>query len=417
MVNYPWEDRVDAEAEVGSAFADLRQGTREAFPVPQVDEVFVAARSRTIRRQTVAMVSTAAAVLVVLATGAALVRAEPFPTPVATPSSSPEHVAPPSGRPSPGPVVGAPMTRPTGLHLLVQAWHLDIDAGQNHSVAVTGWLERPGAEPLLAEWEWHGDRLRPLEVGTRVEPELPGAPLVVRLNRDPHGTVAASTNGDGLWVLEQEQDACTLREVDLAGVPRSTPRPVPCETRLIGATPHGQWVADGGGVRLLDPETFEVRAHFGDGALVDDHRVVVTDDRWRTIELRNLHTGHLAQVEAPPAYGSTPQVGPVSPDGRWLPFTYGVPGEMPQVMDLWLLDLQTARWLHAPAMPAHTSLKATSLAWAPDGRLVLLGAFPTEWLLVTWRPGEPELAVLPYERPLLGGDEPHSQAVLVIGSR
>jgi hypothetical protein len=415
MVKDPWEDRADAE--VGSAFADLRQLNRKAFPVPQVDAVFVAARSRTTRRQAVATASTAAAVLAVLAAGAALVHAGPFSTPVAPPSSTPEHAGPSPGRPSPGPLAGVPITGPTGLHLLVQGWHLDIEAGQNHSVAVTGWLERPGAEPLLAEWEWHGDRLRPLEVGTRVEPELPGAPLVVRLNRDPHGTVAVSADGDGLWVLEQGQDGCTLREVDLAGRARRAPRPVPCETRLTGATTHGLWIAEGRSVRLLDPDTLEVKEHFAGAALVDDDRVLVTDDRWRTMQLRNLRTGHLTTVESPPAYGSTPQVGPVSPDGRWLPLTYGMPGEVPQVMDLWLLDLQTARWLHVPAMPAHTALKGTGLAWADDGRLVLLGAFPPERLLVTWRPGEPELAVLPYERPLPPRDQPYSQAVLVIGSR
>ena len=68
--------------------------------------------------------------------------------------------------------------------------------------------------------------------------------------------------------------------------------------------------------------------------------------------------------------------------------------------DVWLLDVQTMAWLHPPSMPAYTMLKGASLAWAKDGRLVLLGHFyKSGALLVTWRPGEPALAVMPFQRP------------------
>jgi hypothetical protein len=105
----------------------------------------------------------------------------------------------------------------------------------------------------------------------------------------------------------------------------------------------------------------------------------------------------------------------VSSDGRWLPLTFGDPGHARQVMDVWLLDLANGRWHHLPEMPTFAALKATSLTWAADGRLVLLGHFYTAGdLLVTWRPGEPALAVLPYERPDTDPDEPSTDAFIVL---
>ncbi len=51
-------------------------------------------------------------------------------------------------------------------------------------------------------------------------------------------------------------------------------------------------------------------------------------------------------------------------------------------------------------MPVSASVEATSLAWIPDGRLViLLSLEPGGHQLATWAPGDPELQVrqLDYE--------------------
>jgi hypothetical protein len=92
-------------------------------------------------------------------------------------------------------------------------------------------------------------------------------------------------------------------------------------------------------------------------------------------------------------------VWPLSTDRRYVPFSFESPGEEPQVKHVWLFDVQTMAWLHPLSMPAYTMLKGASLAWARDGRLVLIGHFNESGaLLVTWRPGEPALAVMPYQR-------------------
>jgi hypothetical protein len=58
-------------------------------------------------------------------------------------------------------------------------------------------------------------------------------------------------------------------------------------------------------------------------------------------------------------------------------------------MDVWLLDTQTARLTQLPGMPVIVPLKATSIAWSTDGRLVLL----SDDVVAVWRPGEPQLSV------------------------
>jgi len=169
---------------------------------------------------------------------------------------------------------------------------------------------------------------------------------------------------------------------------------------------------------LLDPATLAERARFPRAELIDDHRVVVVvvvypDPPRGPLELHDLRAGRVTPLNLPTSQGY-PSPWPVSPDSRYLPVSFETPEQRQQVMDLWLLDLSTMAWLHVPSMPAYTALKLTSLSWAPDGRLVLLGEFYESGpLLVTWRPGDPALAVLPYQRPATPPDQPHTDAFRV----
>lgn len=93
-------------------------------------------------------------------------------------------------------------------------------------------------------------------------------------------------------------------------------------------------------------------------------------------------------VAVPPAHGH-PSYGLVSPDGRSVAIEYRDPY---QVMDLWLLDIQSMQWTHMPSMPVRAFIKRPAPTWTSDGRLAVVGDFDAEpnrrHLLIVWRPGE-----------------------------
>jgi len=171
---------------------------------------------------------------------------------------------------------------------------------------------------------------------------------------------------------------------------------------------------------LLDPETLTPRLTVPHAEIIDQHRFLrIEDDRIKPMRLHDLRSEQVVDVPRPPHYGWTdPRVSQVSPDGRWLGFTFADPGRSPQVMDVWLLDLSGPQWTRAPAMPTRAALKATDIAFAPNGRLVMLGRFgdddnPRE-LLATWRPGEPQWALLPLRRPEPPPGQPVDTRFLVL---
>lgn len=359
-------------------------------------------------------------------------QAGPVPTGQAGPVPTGAGAAPSAGQARP--LTGVPMGRPTRLRLLLPHWFLDIDAtgptGAQVPVAVTGWLPVSRGAPLLIEDARGPEEFGRIQVTALREPRLPGGPRVVRLTGPVLGAVAAGHLGAGLWLAEyQDRTRCTLRLVNLAGGDLRAPRQVPCGLRPIIETVHGLWAevgpdafaaaatpADVDAV-LLDPDTLTERLRVSRIELVDEHRVVVFTDRLRdTVELRDLRSGRVTPLTPPTTAGHL-SVWPVSPDGRHLPFSFDTPESDPQHHDVWLLDVSTMAWVHAPSMPAYASLKRTSLAWAPDGRLVLLGEFAESGaLVVTWRPGEPALSLLAYRRPATPVGRPADDRFLVLPS-
>lgn len=70
------------------------------------------------------------------------------------------------------------MSGPTHLRLLASGWFLDVDPGPTSAdpVAVTRWLARPGAEPLLVDDVQQGETFGQVQVSTRRNASLPGTP-------------------------------------------------------------------------------------------------------------------------------------------------------------------------------------------------------------------------------------------------
>ena len=66
-----------------------------------------------------------------------------------------------------------------------------------------------------------------------------------------------------------------------------------------------------------------------------------------------------------------------------------------------MLNTASRRWQHLPDLPAaDIAAKATDLAWARDGRLVVLtGTATLGHVVVVWRPGQRRLALRPLKLP------------------
>lgn len=135
----------------------------------------------------------------------------------------------------------------------------------------------------------------------------------------------------------------------------------------------------------------------------------------RVVRLTDVRAGTVRRVTLPSSPGSFSD-GITSPDGRWIVVRMGDPAwpGPRQLLDLWLLDTRTLRWQHVPSMPAPVSLKQTGLAWAHDGRLVILGRFDatpdvsidrTNDVLAVWRPGETQLSVRSVRLPEQGASQ------------
>jgi hypothetical protein len=327
--------------------------------------------------------------------------------------------APVPARPSPSPtgprvLSGTALATPTRLHLLAPGRLFDVDSGTNRPVPIDSWLPTAGAAPLLLSRAAPATELGTVSVtDTWIAADLPTSPRVVQVTVPATAVLAAA--GDGLRAAEYlSRTRCQLRKLALDGRPRRPARPVACGTRPIVESSHGLWVSRGpdafvAATRsssnadytyvLLDAATLAEKLSYPEVRVIDDHRVITMDDAGHEPVLRDLRSPAVTPLRWP-GYSPSPTIGRVSPDGRYAIVLFEDPSRSPQVMDVWLLHLYQGVWLHVPATPAATELKATDVGWSVDGRLVLCGRFPGAGdLLATWRPGDATLAVRPFALP------------------
>lgn len=313
---------------------------------------------------------------------------------------------------------GAALTGPTGLRLLVEGEWFDADTGTRQAVAagIQTWLRPASGPPILL--------VDPPPVATRRPGPLTvtrlgaGTPAVLRLttSADRYG-LGPSADGQGVWVSEyRSRTRCTLREQGLDGRTRRAARPVACGVEPVLETPAGLWVSKWLNVysrtspevhfndpsyALLDPRTLHEKASYEEAIVIGAHHVLTMTDEQRDLVLRDTRTGSAIPLTKPAdhnlhVFNAEFPVGRVSPDGRYALFRLGSHHTMPQVIDLWLLDLTSGTWTHVPGLPVHGSLKYASETWAPDGRVVMLGEYGVDKrFLATWRPGDAQVLVRP----------------------
>ena len=204
---------------------------------------------------------------------------------------------------------------------------------------------------------------------------------------------------DGVWVQRYEPGGnCLLKEVGFDGDTLRAESAIDCDVKLTEETPLGLvgWT--------------EVLGRFVNGVVLDP------DDLSRTLELGMVHAvtkSHILYragrgftlvdpqtdteigIDSPTEIGS-PDHGAVSPDRRHVAIAFKHPAwpGPTQRLDVWVLDTVTLDWTQLPSMPVAAALKQTSVVWAPDGRLVMFGAFDEVGAAIaTWRPGDEQLQV------------------------
>jgi len=273
----------------------------------------------------------------------------------------------------------------------VGAWY-DADTGAGQTVDVTSWLRPVAGPPILVVEPPPSMDARP--GGVTIRRVEAGPPPVLRVDgpAGPH-RLAPSADGGGVWVSEHRgRTRRSLREQGLDGRTRRSPRAIPCGVEPLLETPLGLWVSRWVNIytlagrevdfteptyALLDPRTLREKASYPEALVMGAYHALTMDDQEHDVMLRDLRTR-----------SAMPLTKPASGSAR--------PATTRRSSILWVLDLSTGGWQHMPGMPVYGGLKFSSEAWAPDGRLVMLGYYGVDKrVLATWRPGDPQVAVRP----------------------
>jgi hypothetical protein len=298
-----------------------------------------------------------------------------------------------AGPRQPGELRGAPLGGPTGLRLLFpgdRPFVADVDTGRVTRVrgvppldsGVPNVLGVGGRGAVLAAGlAWRHDDF----YGVRG----PGARVV---SLGTGAAVVPASDGRSVWIKSFVGSRCTLRQVALDGRVLRAPRPFPCPTTLY---PGGSLGIVVNRRRVLDPATGRtvVRTPFGVLAAAGHSLVLAGPEKELT--LFDAGTRASRRLGWPSIVGGL-DAPAVDPNGRLVALAFADPawqGGGNQALDVWLLDTATGELTQLPGMPVILSLKATSMAWTPDGRLVLLGEDRRRAFVAVWRPGEPRLAV------------------------
>ena len=214
--------------------------------------------------------------------------------------------------------------------------------------------------------------------------------------------VAPSADGAGVWVKTHlDRYRCTLREVALDGVPRTSSRSLPCATRLVDA---GGRALLHRGEAVVDPATRRALARAPRVLALAGDVLVTASGLAGRLTLTDLRTGTVTRLDYPSRIAGQGGFDEalVDPTGRLVALSFADPAydlSSTQVMDAWVLDTETSSLRQLPDLPAAVSLKRTSMSWTPDGRLVVLAEVENRSLVAVWRPGQERIEVRPLRLP------------------
>jgi hypothetical protein len=203
-----------------------------------------------------------------------------------------------------------------------------------------------------------------------------------------------SADGRSVWVQNRTGPSrCEVRQVALDGRQLRAPRPLPCATR--SDPPGGPMGVVAGRTRVVDPLTGRtvVRTRWGILAVAERHLVLAGPGQ--RLAVLDAETGTERRLPWPSILPWLDRPA-VDPRGRFVALGFATPswrGSGAQVSDVWLLDTESRTLTQLPGMPAFVRLKFTGMAWAGDGRLVLLGETQTTAFVAVWRPGQRRLAL------------------------
>jgi hypothetical protein len=229
--------------------------------------------------------------------------------------------------------------------------------------------------------------------------------------------VAPATSGQGVWTTRvMSKSHCQLRRIDLDGT-ASVQRAIACSATV---SPAGALGLVANRTRIIDPLTGRIVFRTGQGVLaVAGRRVLLAgpgyaDAPGYRFTLTDTATHTERRFGWPSAIGGLDEPA-VDPRGRYIAIGFGDPAYQQgpeQVLDVWILDTRGAALTHLPGMPAYIHLKATSMEWTHDGRLVLLGQDDERTFVAVWRPGQQRLDVKTVQLPTGGNSGSDSFAII-----
>lgn len=144
--------------------------------------------------------------------------------------------------------------------------------------------------------------------------------------------------------------------------------------------------------RVIDPHTGRIVLRSDHGIIAVAGKKLVLRGPGRTLTLLDSEAPmRSVKLRWPSVLNGLDQPA-ADPQGRFVALTFAEPSWKAtgkQAVDVWLLDVRTGRLSQLQGMPAFVSLKRTSLAWASDGRLVMLGERAAgEDFVAVWQPGQ-----------------------------
>jgi hypothetical protein len=303
-----------------------------------------------------------------------------------------------AGSSSAGPLRGIPLGRDSNLHLLVAdrpPFVLDVDRGRVMPLPEAATPAAPvvwvtpvaGRGAVVAAESYPRTRLTAVR-GTKRRLSALGTGETV-------WPVADGAAADSVWIESRDgRSRCTLRLVALDGRTLRARRSLPCSARTsvpVAASPNLVWSP----TRVVDPRTGATAMETSLPIVAIAGEELLLDGPGDGLTLLDARTGAERSLPWPSSHGAldTPAV---DLTGRYVALAFANPSRTSpagQWSDLWLLDTTTGKLTQLPGMPAFVALKATSMAWTRDGRLVLLAESAGRDLVAVWKPGQPQLAV------------------------